>query len=169
MGSTVYKAIYRSLALSVLAMLLSACASLPENLLQAPDVQLRDIKATKLGFGAQTFVLTFDAANTNGIAIPVRNVGYTLKLDGRHFASGETATEFSIPARGSSQFEISVDLDLLSSAPQLMSLIRDRSRDDIPYRLEGRFGVDLPLVPELRYSNDGAIRISADTTTPVPR
>ena len=36
------------------------CASLPENLIRQPEVQLRDVQVVGLGFNNQTFLLSFD-------------------------------------------------------------------------------------------------------------
>lgn len=141
---------------------LSACASFPEGLVAQPDVRLSNVQVVGLGFNQQTFLLSFDVANPNAFPIPVRNIGYGLKLDGYRFASGETASDFTVPADGESSFAISVELNLLQTAPQLLSIVRDGTRRDVPYELEGQFGVDIPMIPTLNYKSSGAIRFNAD-------
>ena len=79
---------------------LSACASLPENLISAPDVKLRGIQVMGLGFKNQTFLLSFDIHNPNPFTLPVNHVRYDVRLDGMRFASGETPSEISVPASG---------------------------------------------------------------------
>ncbi len=147
---------------ALLACCLSACASIPENLVSTPSVELRNVQVIGLGFKSQTFLLSFDVANPNPFPLPVRNVGYGVKLNGQRFASGETASEFTVPAGGDAQFAISVDLNLLQTAPQLLSIVRAGTRQDIQYELEGRLGVDIPLMPTLKYRNSGTIRFNAD-------
>lgn len=142
---------------------LAACASLPENLVDTPSVNLSKVQVVGLGFERQTFLLSFDVANPNPFPIPVSHVGYGVKLDGHRFASGQTASAFTIPADGGTSFVISVDLNLLQTAPQLLSIVRDGTRQDISYELEGHFGVDIPLTPAIKYRNSGKIRLSADT------
>lgn len=142
-------------------LVLTSCASLPESLLSAPDVNLRNVQVMGLGFDGQTFLLTFDASNPNAVALPVRHIAYGLELDGKHFASGKTASEFTIPANGTTSFAISVDLNLLRTAPELLFVVRDGTRRDIPYEVEGQLGVDIPLAPALRYRNSGNIRLGA--------
>jgi hypothetical protein len=43
----------------------------------------------------------------------------------------------------------------------LLSIVRDGAREDIRYELEGRFGVDLPFAPILKFSDSGVIRVTS--------
>lgn len=138
---------------------LAGCASIPEGAITRPVVKLRDIQVLGLGFKAQTFLLTFDVSNPNPYPLPLNSIRYGLKLDGQLFASGETPCDMSISAGGQSDFSISVELDLLSTAPQLLTLVRDGKRSEIPYELKGEFGIDVPFVPTVSYRTDGAIRL----------
>jgi LEA14-like dessication related protein len=139
--------------------LLGGCASISEDAISKPVVELRDIEVAGLGFNAQTFLLTFDVSNPNPFPLPLNSIKYRLSLDGQRFASGETPCEMSIPAGGETDFAISVELDLLSTAPQLLTLVRDNKRNDIPYELRGEFGIDIPLVPTVSYQTRGSIRL----------
>jgi LEA14-like dessication related protein len=134
---------------------------MPESLLSTPSVKLSNVQVVGLGFQTQTFLLSFDVANPNPFPLPVSNVGYGVKLDGQRFASGETASRFTIPADGNASFAISVDLNLLQTAPQLLSIVRDGTRQDVAYELEGRFAVDIPLAPTIKYRNSGRIRLNS--------
>lgn len=149
--------------LLLLVLGMSACASLSKDLVRAPQLQLLDVQVLGLGFKGQTFMLSFDVANPNPFPLPVRNVAYGVRLDGQRFASGETSSEFTVPANGDARFSISVDLDLLTTAPQLLSIVRHGVSREIPYQIEGRLGVDIPLTPSLKYENRGNISINAAT------
>mgnify|MGYP001813082248 CR=1 FL=1 len=138
---------------------LGGCASISEDAIKKPVVELRDIEVVGLGFKAQTFLLTFDVSNPNPFPLPLNSIEYQLKLDGQRFASGATPCDMAIPAGGNSDFAISVELDLLSTAPQLLTLVRDSKRYDIPYELKGEFGIDVPLVPTITYRTNGSIRL----------
>ncbi len=146
----------------LLAFGLSSCASLPENLVSTPQVSLTNLEIVGLGFKGQTFLLSFNVSNPNPFPLPIRNVGYGVKLDGQRFASGETPCEFTVPANGDSSFAISVDLNLLQTAPQLLSIVRDGARRDITYELDGQFAVDIPFTPAISYHDRGAIRLNSD-------
>ena len=146
----------------VVAGTLGGCATSIENIVSTPRVQLRDVQVLGLGFKNQTFLLTFDISNPNPFALPVDAVSYAVRLDGQRFASGETASDFSVPAGGNSEFAISVDLDLLQTAPQLLSIVRDGVRKDIGYDLEGQLTVGIPLAPPVSYRSSGTIRLHSE-------
>lgn len=139
---------------------LAACASLPENVIARPQVELSGVQVMGLGFRNQTFLLSFDIRNPNPFPLPVNHVSYGVRLDGQRFASGETVSDISVPAGGDAEFAISVELDLLNTAPQLLSIMRDGTRGQIPYSLEGRLGIDIPMTPPVTYRTDGAIRVN---------
>lgn len=152
----------RILALSsaIFAIGLGGCATTLENLVKSPIVELRDVQVAGLGFNSQTFLLSFDVSNPNPFALPVRSVSYGIKLDGQRFAGGKTPSEFSVPANGETKFAISVDLNLLQTAPRLLSIVRQSVREDVTYELEGVLAVDLPFAPSVSYRNAGSIRLS---------
>ena len=155
-------AVVRIFALSsaIFAIGLGGCATTLENLVKSPIVELRNVQVVGLGFNSQTFLLSFDVSNPNPFALPVRAVSYGIKLDRQRFAGGRTSSEFSVPANGETTFAISVDLNLLQTAPQLLSIVRHSVREDVTYELEGVLTVDLPLTPSISYRNAGSIRLS---------
>ena len=157
------KRIVVRLQIALLTACLSACASLPESFVSTPSVKLSNVQVVGLGLRTQTFLLSFDVANPNPFPLPVSNFGYGVRLDGQRFASGETASKFTLPADGDASFAISVDLNLLQTAPQLLAIVRDATRQEINYELEGRFAVDIPLAPTLKYRNSGKIRLNSAT------
>lgn len=157
------KRIVVRLQIALLTACLSACASLPESFVSTPSVKLSNVQVVGLGLRTQTFLLSFDVANPNPFPLPVSNFGYGVRLDGQRFASGETASKFTLPADGDASFAISVDLNLLKTAPQLLAIVRDATRQEINYELEGRFAVDIPLAPTLKYRNSGKIRLNSGT------
>jgi len=146
----------------LVSVLLSACASL-ENIVSAPQVSLRNVHVENIGFSSQTFILAFDVTNPNAFPLPIKSINYGVKLDGHRFVSGEAASKFTVPAGGDGEFAISVDVDLLQTAPELLFVVRDAARRDIPYSLEGRLGIDIPYTKPIKFENTGLIRLQAST------
>jgi LEA14-like dessication related protein len=138
--------------------LLTACAS-TGDLVSAPNVSLRNVEVTDLNFAGQTFVLGFDVTNPNPFPLPVKAVTYGIELNGYRFATGSTRGGFTVPATGDAGFSISVELNLLKTAPQLLYLVRDSLKHDIPYELSGQFGLDIPLTDPVKFSSSGEIRM----------
>jgi len=147
--------------LLVTVWMLSACASV-ESLVSSPTVSLRGMQMTEFSFSGQTFVLDFDVTNPNPFSLPVNSVTYGVVLDGHTFASGNTRGSFSVPAGGASEFAISVELNLVQTAPKLLSIVRDGARRDIPYAIDGELGVDIPYTPPLSFSSNGEIRLTSN-------
>jgi LEA14-like dessication related protein len=140
--------------------LLTACAS-TGGLVSTPGVSLRNVEITDIDFTSQTFLLGFDVTNPNPFPLPISTVSYAVELEGYRFASGSTAGGFTVPSSGDAEFAISVELDLMKTAPQLLFIIRDSVRRDIPYTLRGKFGLDIPLIEPVRFETSGAIRMQS--------
>jgi len=140
--------------------LLSACAS-TGDLVSVPVVSLRNVQLTDVELSRQTFLLSFDVSNPNPFPLPISTVSYGVELDSQRFASGRTQGGFTVPASGDGQFAISVELNLLKTAPQLLYIVRDGEKRDIAYELKGQLGVDIPLVKPMDFESSGAIRFLA--------
>ena len=112
---------------TVILCTLSACAAIEESI-SPPDVRLTAVKLEELGFSAQTFKLSFDVSNPNAFPLPVNLIDYGVRLDGHRFASGKTDCDILVPAGGDTEFDISVELDLLNTAPALLSIVRSSAR-----------------------------------------
>ena len=146
--------------LALAALLLASCASLDE-LASAPQVSLRNVHVEDIGLDGQTFLLSFDVTNPNPFPLPISEVRYGVKLDGHRLASGATQSAFTVPAGSDSEFAISVDVNLLKTAPELLFIVREATRQDIPYTLEGRLGIDIPAFKPVEFRNEGLIRLHA--------
>ena len=146
----------RDVAMLLITLQLSACASTGE-LIDTP--KLRNVQIEEMGFSTQTFLLGFDVSNPNPFPLPVSAVSYNVELDGYRFATGNTQAGFTVPANGDGEFAISVQLNLLNSAPQLLYIVQGGRKRDIPYVLEGRLGIDIPLVEPIAFETAGAIRL----------
>lgn len=150
----------RKIALGAVACFAAGCASTGITV-EKPSVSLRTVEVADIDLGGQTFVLDFNVVNPNPFPLPIRTISYGVELDGFRFASGETQGAFTVPANGDSHFEITVDVDLMRTAPQLMFIVRDGVYRDIPYSLEGRFGIDVPFANPVSFRNEGSLRLDA--------
>jgi LEA14-like dessication related protein len=140
--------------------LLTACAS-TGDLISTPGVSLRNVEITDIDFTSQTFLLRFDVTNPNPFPLPISTVSYAVELEGYRFASGSTAGGFTVPSSGDAEFAISVELNLMKTVPQLLFIVRDSVRRDIPYTLSGKLGLDIPLTEPVRFETSGAIRMQS--------
>lgn len=148
----------KHIGLGAIAWLLTGCAS-TASLVDTPQVSLRNVEITELDLDSQTFRLDFDVINPNPFPLPIAAISYGVELDGFRFASGETQGNFTVPASSDGGFAISVDLNLMRTAPQLLFIVRDGVHRDIPYALKGTFAVDIPFVNPVSFKTNGTIRL----------
>lgn len=139
---------------------LAGCATL-EDAVQPPEIRLTDVELETLDISGQTFLLSFDVSNPNPFPLPISEVRYGIALDGYRFASGAAASEFTVPAGGDGRFAISVDVNLLESAPQLLFIVREGVYREIPYSLEGRLQLGLPAPVSKAFATNGVIQLTA--------
>ena len=99
--------------LLALVTVMSTCASVPENLISAPRVEIKNVQVMGLRFQSQAFLLSFDVENLNPFPLPIRSVDCGINLDGQRFANSETVSDVKLPADGEVRFSISVELNLL--------------------------------------------------------
>ena len=138
----------------------SGCASL-DPMVSEPVVSLRDVAIESVAMDKQTFRLNIDVTNPNPFPLPISRIRYGVELDGHRFASGEANCAVVVPAGSDGVVEISVDLNLLQTAPKLLFIVRDASRREVPYELSGRMDLDIPLNPRVPFSQSGSVQLQA--------
>ncbi|MGI9225798.1 MAG: LEA type 2 family protein [Woeseiaceae bacterium] len=149
---------FKNIGLGAVACILTGCAS-TGSLVESPHVTLRDVKVAEIDLDSQTFLLDFDVTNPNPFPLPISAISYGVELDGFRFASGETQGDFTFPASSDGGFSISVELNLMRTAPQLLFIVRDGVQRDIPYALTGTFDVDIPFMNAVNFKTSGTIRL----------
>lgn len=149
-------------SVALTAVMLSACANL-ENIIYPPQVSLRNINVENINFRVQTFVLAFDVTNSNPFPLPISTISYDVELGGHRFFSGVAASEIMIPASSDGAFAISVDVNILRTAPELVFVLRKGTRGEIPYSIEGKLGIDVPYTKYFKFENTGLIRLQASS------
>ena len=154
----------RKIGLGVVACLAAGCAS-TGVMFEKPGVSLRNVEVKAVDLDGQTFVLDFDVVNPNPFPLPIRSVSYGVELEGLRLASGEAHGAFTVPAGGDSQVAITVDVDLMHTAPQLIFIVRDGMYRDIPYALKGSLAIDVPNAKPVSFRNQGSIRLDAGALT----
>ena len=143
----------------VLCGLLGGCAAGTVPLVSTPGVDLKSVEMKNVSLTGQTFLLGFEVENPNAFPLPVKAVKYRVMFDDERFAGGETSASFTVPARGSDQFVLSVELDILDSATKITSLFKGGMPDHVRYRVEGSLSVDIPFARPLPFSSSGTIQV----------
>lgn len=150
----------RMVAVAVIGSCFSACAG-TGTIVSTPSVNLTSVKLAEVSLRRQTFHLSFDVGNPNPFPLPVKAVEYRVFFDNQMFAGGETANSFTVPAGGQDAFVISVDVDFLSTATQIASLLRQGVPKQFNYELQGSLTVDIPFTRPIPFSSTGVIDVDS--------
>ena len=141
--------------------LFAACAS-SGPLVKSPAVELRGVHIAELSFASQSLLLNFNIDNPNPFPLPITSVRYRVQIDDQNFVSGETAGNFSVPGGGSGKFDIKVEIDIMNSAAKLKKVLNNGGRESVEYAISGSFGLNIPYVPPVRFSNQGTLSFATN-------
>lgn len=141
-----------------LFILLTGCAALMGNL-QQPVITFAGLQIADATLVDGTMVFNFTVRNPNAFGLRASRITYDLKLNGRHFARGQTKSGLSLPAQKVVRLQIPVAANYLEAFGSLLEMNRRGSAAydlsgkvsvgplTLPYRSRGTF--DLPRMPKL--------------------
>jgi LEA14-like dessication related protein len=116
--------------LLLLTTTLAGCAVLH---VERPRVALVDVGLENVGLLQSSLVLELRVENPNSFRLPIERGVYTFYLGGERVGIGGTRTPVDVPARGTSNQEIVVELDNLRLLSRLRALF---DRGTVDYRIE---------------------------------
>ena len=142
-GTSVVKCsrVLATLALAVAAaMAIQACSSLPRRL-APPQANLLGLSVLEARTDGQLFALSLQLVNPNTAEIPVVRLDFDIRLGGEGRLSGEYATPFTLPGRGSETLNVEVFSGLVSSASRLMAFAQGPN-NALAYEFRGELVLD---------------------------
>ncbi|OAY49090.1 late embryogenesis abundant protein Lea14-A [Manihot esculenta] len=126
--------------------------------LKKPAATVNDVDMSSVHRDYVEYFAKISISNPYSHSLPICEVSYTLKSDGRVIASGNMTDPGSLKANGVTM--LNVTLKVPHSI--LMSLARDIGTDwDIDYELEVDLTIDLPIIGNftIPLSNKGEIKL----------
>ncbi|MCB1917752.1 MAG: LEA type 2 family protein [Rhodocyclaceae bacterium] len=145
-----------------MAATLAACASLPIGL-DAPDVNLVDIRVVGGTLFEQRFELDLRVINPNRRPLDVEGVSFTVELNGRRFARGVSDQAFVVAALAEQVVTVPATTTLTQMLDQIGAPGSSRGLGyriegqvalggfgALPFSSEGRVGIDAPAAPAER-------------------
>lgn len=142
----------------VIAAFVSGCAGGSLAKPQAPGVSVAGLQIMSMDLTNQTIRLSLNLDNPNAFMLPLRGLGYDLKLGGKSFISGTSNDQVNIPANGSSALNLDVSANLLSMFSDLKSL-NLLSGAPLDYELSGSVGV-LSQGLKLPFNRTGQVKLT---------
>lgn len=127
--------------ISLLALGLAGCASLPHNAI-APKVSVADVDLKSLGLFEQRFDVGLRVNNPNDFDLKIEALDFELELNGRAFAKGLTRVTTLVPAASSSVVRVDAVTQSDNLIQQIKTLPPGLLKGNVPYRITGRVKTD---------------------------
>lgn len=105
----------------------------------------------------QRFKVGLRVLNPNSVALPVKGLSYSLKLNGYKVVSGATGDIPELPAYGDVRLDLEAGVNLLGGA-RFLSGILQNGNQQLDYQLETRLDVGL-LLPAITLLEEGQISL----------
>jgi LEA14-like dessication related protein len=146
--------------LVLLFLLIGGCAALQPQI-ERPRLELANIEVKELGLFQQRFLVTLRAQNPNAVALPIRGLTYALDLEGSEFASGATATPFTLPAYGETDVQLELSTSLMRTGQWLFDRLK-KGGTTMDYRIRGDIDVARTGVGRIPFENTGQVDLRLD-------
>ena len=146
-----------ALRLSLFAMLLGLAACTGLSNLEAPQLDVVDVTMLRGDFTSQQLRVRVKVTNPNDRELPVKGITYKMEVGGEQFATGESEREFTVPALGSTEFDMSMNADMAGALLRLLS--GGGKLDEVEYRLSGRVSLAQGLLRSIPFQKKGTFRL----------
>ncbi|KAA0048940.1 desiccation protectant protein Lea14-like protein [Cucumis melo var. makuwa] len=108
-----------------------------------PEASVTNVDLKGISFGSVEYLANVSVSNPYSHSIPICEISYSLKSDGRVIATGKVPDPGSLKASDSTMLDVGVNVP----HSVLISLARDIGRDwDIDYELQIGLVIDLPVI-----------------------
>lgn len=148
----------RQTLLACAALCVTACSVFAPKF-QKPTLSVAKIELKGGNLSQQTFLVTFQVDNPNRRALPVKDVHAELTVEGQVLAGGLTDHPFVVPARGSTQFDMSIRANVALAL--LKFAIKQSARaESVNYELTGAATLDSVFVHSVPFRQIGVLPLT---------
>jgi len=138
----------------MLSCALAACSMTPK--LETPRLTITNVAMTSADIFNQQFLVHIGVENPNDLKLAVKGIEYTLFLEGDDFAEG-TSKPFELPAKGETEFDMTVQTNFVSSMGRLVS--RLNGKQTVSYVIEGKVVLASGLKRTIPFRESGEVNI----------
>lgn len=122
------------LAIVIAGILFTAgCESL-KQLIKKPTIEYKGMAIKGMTLFDGSFVFNFNVANPNPIGVPLDQMSYDVKIDGRDFIRGNLDKKCFLPGNGSANVELPVQLNYMDFFKTIADFTR---KDQLEYDVSG--------------------------------
>jgi len=151
--------VWPALRLLALTMLISlgACSSMVPKL-ESPRLKVVDVAMTSGDVFNQNFRVRVNVENPNDRELPIKGIDYQLFLQGDSFAEGVSTAPFVVPAKGATDFDLTVRTNFVSSLGRLLT--RLNGKKTVEYVIEGKVLLSSGLLRKIPFQSSGSVDLS---------
>jgi LEA14-like dessication related protein len=136
-------------------LLTTACTGITE--LKAPELDVMSVKVLGGDLSGQRLLLHLNVINPNDRKLPIKGIVYQMQVAGVSFASGATERAFTVPAQGSTEFDLTMDADMAGLLFRVLG--SGRKLDNVDYRLTGKVSLSSGLLRTIPFDKKGNISL----------
>jgi LEA14-like dessication related protein len=125
--------------------------------LQAPDLDVVDVKLLGGDLSGQQLRVRMRVTNPNDRELPVKGITYRMEVGGEQFASGESESSFVVPALGATEFDMSMNADMAGMVFRLLG--SGRKLDNVDYRLSGKVSLSSGMLRSVPFDKKGSFKL----------
>jgi len=137
--------------------LLAGCALQPQ--LETPRLSVSEVDILGGDLWQQRLRVRLHVQNPNDRSLAVRQLEYTLEVEGQQLASGTSTASFTVPALGETDFDMSVTTNLAGTVLKLLARGPDALAQGVPYRLAGKLTLSEGWIRSIPFEQRGNLRL----------
>ena len=132
--------------------LLAGCAY---THLEQPTLSVVNVELIKGDLFQQQLRVRLRVLNPNDRDLPVHSISYAVELDGNDFAHGDSISEFLVPAKGETQFDVNVTTNAAATVLRMLG----GNKSDPEYRIFGKVRLSSGLVRSIPFDHKGILKL----------
>ncbi len=137
-------------------LLVTACALTPR--FTAPELSVVGVQFVGSDLLAQRLKVRMRVQNPNNRTLPVAGLSYTLEVDGRPLAAGESAASFVVPALGTAEFDMNVTTNVAGALIRLLAHGAD-AQQSLSYRISGKISLSEGWLRSIPFEQHGVFTL----------
>jgi LEA14-like dessication related protein len=141
----------RAAVLLIALCLLCSCAY---THLQTPTLSVVNVEFIKGDLFRQQLRVRMRVQNPNDRELPVRGITYEVELAGTAFAHGDSVSEFLVPAKGETEFDVNVTANAASALLRMLG-----NQENPEYRISGKVRIASGLVRAIPFDHKGILKL----------
>lgn len=143
---------------AALAFVLSLGACVTPQKVEAPRVQLQNVRLLQIRGLMQMIEVDLLVSNPNDFEIPLTGMDFTMKINGVDFAQGLSNATVTVPRLGRATVPVEVTVSMLTVLSQLQAVQKKGALD---YRLTGKAYLDHVLLPSVSFDREGSLNLQS--------